>query len=133
MLLYVRPFRAVGLILDSGRFSIALGLAILAGCLFALPIVMREEALADDLPGIPLGSVFPPVAISLILLAVVFVPVAVIVMNKLEGTGAAGVVLPRDYMPMLVCQLMAYAAAMLPELALEEYRPILGKLPEADD
>ena len=116
MLLYVRPFRAVGLILDSGRFSIALGLAILAGCLFALPIVMREVALDDEIPGIPrmpLGSVFPPVAISLILLAVVFVPVAVIVMNKLEGTGAAGVVLPRDYMPVLVCHLMAYAATLL--------------------
>jgi tetratricopeptide (TPR) repeat protein len=41
------------------------------------------------------------------------------VVNKLEGTGSAGVVLPRDYMPMLVCHVMGFAAAALPAAALE--------------
>jgi tetratricopeptide (TPR) repeat protein len=93
-LLYIRPLKAMSQILDHGGLVLAL---IVAGALsFALPILT-----------------------PLILLAVVFVPVAVIAVNKLEGTGSAGVVLPRDYMPMLVCHLMGFAAAALPAAALE--------------
>jgi Tfp pilus assembly protein PilF len=98
----------------------ALTLAVAAAALFA-----QFDLRVMSGPGFGIGtdpsSVFPdsfsaimrPVLLTLALVAVVFVPVAVIVVNKLEGTGSAGVVLPRDYMPMLVCHLMAYAATML--------------------
>lgn len=94
-LLYIRPVNAMSRILDRGRLSVALVFAVAAGWLFARPALS-------------------PIFLSLVLLAAVFVPIAVIVVNKLEGTGSAGVVLPRDYMPMLVCHVMAYAAAVLP-------------------
>jgi tetratricopeptide (TPR) repeat protein len=92
-LLYIRPLKAMSEILDRGGLGIAL--AVSAAVWFFLPIVT-----------------------PLVLLALVFVPVAVVVVNKLEGTGSAGVVLPRDYMPMLVCHLMSFAAVALPAAAL---------------
>lgn len=130
-LLYVRPFKAVSVILDRGRLGWALTLAIAAGLLLAYPVILQSVETAPGIEGfspdevaqtgrvISLSSLFSPILLSLILLAAIFVPVAVIVVNKLEGTGSAGVVLPRDYMPMLVCHLMAYGAALLPAAAIE--------------
>jgi tetratricopeptide (TPR) repeat protein len=92
-LLYLRPVKAMSEILDRGGLGIALAAS--AAAWFFLPVVT-----------------------PLILLALVFVPVAVVVVNQLEGTGSAGIVLPRDYMPMLVCHLMSFAAAALPAAAL---------------
>ncbi len=121
-LLYIRPFKAVSLILDGGGLIIALVLASLAGLLFLAPAYSRHmsaSVVAQETPDpedveIPAGPGLSEAFIPLLLLAVVFVPVAVIMVNSLEGTGSAAVVLPRDYMPMLVCHLMAYAAALLP-------------------
>ena len=103
--------------------SVALALAVMAGLLFVAPAYFRSiEAQSLNLdrldpvrfPALRLSSIF----LSLALLAVVFVPIAVIVVNKLEGTGSAAVVLPRDYMPMLVCHVMAFAAVLFPAAAL---------------
>lgn len=105
-LLYIRPVKAMSQILDQGRLGGALVFAVVAGLLFA-------------------GLALSPIFFSLLLLSAVFVPVAVIVVNKLEGTGSAGVVLPRDYMPMLVCHVMAYTAVLFPLAA-------LAYLPESD-
>jgi tetratricopeptide (TPR) repeat protein len=105
-LLYIRPVKAMSEILDQGRLSVALVLAVAAGLLFV-------------------GLALSPIFLSLALLAAVFVPVAVIVVNKLEGTGSAGVVLPRDYMPMLVCHVMAYTAVLLPAAALARIAGLL--------
>lgn len=110
-LLYARPFKAVSLILDQGRLGWSLTFAVLAGALFA-------------------GFTLAPVFRALALLAAVFVPIAVIVVNKLEGTGSAGVVLPRDYMPMLVCHLMAYTAALLPAATIESI-PVVPEIAPA--
>ena len=130
-LLYAQPFRAIGLILDRGRLSIAIVLALVAGLLFAYPVILQSVDTSVGPEGFPqdevaqtghvisISSLFSPIALSLILLAAVFVPIAVIVVNKLEGTGSAGVVLPRDYMPMLVCHLAAYTAALLPAAVIE--------------
>jgi tetratricopeptide (TPR) repeat protein len=93
-LLYIRPVKAMSEILDRGGLGIALAAS--AAAWFFLPVVT-----------------------PLILLALVFVPFAVVVVNQLEGTGSAGVVLPRDYMPMLVCHLMSFAAVALPTAALK--------------
>lgn len=124
LLLYVRPFKAVSLILDRGRLGWALVLALLAAALFAeSDLSVQISALGID-PAISLPGSFSaamrPTYLILALVAVVFVPVAVIVMNQLEGTGSAAVVLPRDYMPMLVCHVMDYAATMLIAAALAQ-------------
>jgi tetratricopeptide (TPR) repeat protein len=113
-LLYVRPVKAMSEILDQGRLGVALVFAGAAGLLFA-------------------GLALSPILFSLLILSAVFVPVAVIVVNKLEGTGSAGVVLPRDYMPMLVCHVMAYTAVLFP-LALLARIPDLNQydLPETE-
>jgi TPR repeat protein len=124
-LLYVRPVKAMSEILDRGRLSIALVLAFAAGLLFVAPAYLRNiEAQSLNLDAlepvqVPSTPGLSPIFLSLALLAAVFVPIAVIVVNKLEGTGSAGVVLPRDYMPMLVCHVMAFTAAVLPAAALE--------------
>jgi Tfp pilus assembly protein PilF len=115
-LLYVRPFKAVSLILDRGRLSIALVLAAFTG---AVPGYLLYSAAMLGGADFPLSTIYGPVFYALILLAAVFVPAAVIVVNLLEGTGSAGVVLPRDYMPMLVCHLMVYAAVMIPVSLIE--------------
>ncbi len=136
-LLYVRPSKAVSVILDRGRLGWTLTLAITAGLLLAYPVILQSVETAPGLEGfspdevaqtgrvISIGALFSPIALSLVLLAAIFVPVAVIVVNKLEGTGSAGVVLPRDYMPMLVCHLLAYAATLLPAAAIEWIVPEL--------
>lgn len=124
-LLYARPFKAVSLILDRGRLGWALTLAIASGMLMLVPAYLRRvslESQALDTPypvQIPAGPHFSDLLMPLLLLAAVFVPVAVIVVNQLEGTGSAGVVLPRDYMPMLVCHLMVYAAVVIPASVIE--------------
>ena len=109
-LLYIRPVKAMSEILDQGRLSVALALAVAAGMLWA---------------GLALSSLL----LTLALLAAVFVPVAVIVVNKLEGTGSAGVALPRDYMPMLVCHVMAYVAVLFPAVAFTWISRLLGDGP----
>ncbi len=138
-LLYVRPFKAVSLILDQGRLGWALALAVAAGLLFTSPVYVRhvEPAVGLQQPADPDQDEVPPgppvsssILVPLILLGVAFVPVAVIVMNQLEGTGSAGVVLPRDYMPVLVCHLMALSAALLPAAALAWVSASIPALPE---
>jgi tetratricopeptide (TPR) repeat protein len=123
-LLYIRPLKAMSQILDQGRLSVALVLAAAAGILFVVPSYVRNfVAQSENLDALNPVDVPPTLGLSsifmhLALLAAVFVPVAVIVVNKLEGTGSAGVTLPRDYMPMLVCHVMAYVAVLLPVAAL---------------
>jgi tetratricopeptide (TPR) repeat protein len=112
-------------ILDQGRLSVALVLAFAAGLLFVMPSYLRNiEAQSLNLDrtypvDVPPTLGLSPIFLSLALLAAVFVPIAVIVVSKLEGTGSAAVALPRDYMPMLVCHVMAYAAVLLPAAAIE--------------
>jgi len=126
-LLYIRPFKAISRILDQGRLGIALVLVAAAALLFVLPIALQNsqtESLTLDAPDPALlraseRPVFSPIVVSVLLLAAVFVPIAVIAINKLEGTGSAAVVLPRDYMPMLVCHLMAFTAVLLPAAVLQ--------------
>lgn len=133
-LMYVRPFKAISLILDQGRLGWALALAVAAGLLFMVPafarhasleITAQESANPEDIDVPPSPHVSESL-VPLLLLAVIFVPAAVVVVNKLEGTGSAGVVLPRDYMPMLVCHVMAYAAVLLPAAVVE----VVPGLPE---
>ena len=131
-LLYVRPVKAMSEILDQGRLSVALALAVMAGLLFVAPAYFRNiEAQSLNLDALDPVQIPPTpglsaIFLSLALLAAVFVPIAVIVVNQIEGTGSAGVVLPRDYMPMLVCHVMAYAAVLFPAAVLA-WIPVLSE------
>jgi tetratricopeptide (TPR) repeat protein len=93
-LLYSRPLRGVGLILDRGNIGWAALLAIGATLLVHMPFS------------------------TLLLMALVFTPVAALTAAKLAGAVSAGVALERDFMPALVCCLMAWTVALLPLVAL---------------
>jgi len=92
--LYYRPARALNTILDSG----SLGLAILAA---ALAGFASEKSVG-------------PAVTGLVLVALVFVPACVAIISVWDHLGSVGVVLRRDYSPLLVCTLMCWAAANIP-------------------
>jgi hypothetical protein len=92
--LYYRPSRALSAILDSGSLGLAVVAAALAG--FA-----------------SIRSIGPTIR-ALVLLAVLFVPACIAIISIWDHLGSVGVVLRRDYSPLLVCILMCRAAADLP-------------------
>jgi Tetratricopeptide repeat len=92
--LYYRPSRALSTILDSG----SLGLAVVAAALASFAF---EKSTG-------------PAITALVLLALVFVPACVAIISVWDHLGSLGVVLSRDYSPLLVCTLMCWAAAMFP-------------------
>jgi tetratricopeptide (TPR) repeat protein len=59
---------------------------------------------------------FSPFSIlsTVLMLAVLYVPITILVMIIFEPLGTFGVILKRDYGPLLTCTLMAWAAAHLP-------------------
>ena len=89
--LYPQPFQTMSRILDEGRFLWAL---VFAAC----------------------ASLMLPASLFTVLatIAFVFVPSAIVVVNLFDSIGGAGVILSRDYMSVLVCTLMGWAAAFLP-------------------
>src|SRR5437868_15072564 len=89
--LYYRPSRAMSKILDSGSLLLAVVVAAVLGL-------------------IPFGEgISRPV-----LLAVLFVPACVAIIALWDHLGSLGVVLRRDYSPLLVCALMCWIAASIP-------------------
>jgi hypothetical protein len=95
--LYYRPFSAMSGILDEGGILWAFGWAA------AVALLMRGEL--PELVG-------PFKLIAAIALA--FVPSTILIVNWREGFGGAATILRRDYTSVLVCVLMAWAAACLP-------------------
>ncbi len=91
--LYYRPGRALSRILDSGSLWLA--------------------AIAALLASLGLEKSFRPSLTWLALLVVVFVPACVAIISAWDHLGSVGVVLRRDYSPLLVCILMCWAAANL--------------------
>lgn len=92
--LYYRPSRALSTILDSGSLVLAVVAAALASVAF-------ERS-------------FSPALTWLILLFVLFVPACIAIISVWDHLGSLGVVLRRDYSPLLVCSLMCWAAANIP-------------------
>jgi Tfp pilus assembly protein PilF len=120
-LLYVKPMQAFGLILDQGRlwFSViaAVGVSWLlhstdAGLVetvvpapppdMAVVLSLRLLSLA------PASWLFP-----LAVIAIVLVP-AVLLIRAASGYGSFGVLMESDYLGLLNCVLMSWAAAFLP-------------------
>jgi hypothetical protein len=89
--LYYQPSRALSKILDSGSLGLALLAAAIAG--FA-----SEKSFSLAVTG-------------LVLVALIFVPACVAIISVWDHLGSLGVVLRRDYSPLLVCTLMCWAAA----------------------
>ena len=87
--LYYRPSRALSTILDSG--SLALAVIVAAALGFAMGEISR-----------------------VVLIAVLFAPACVAVISVWDHLGSLGVVLRRDYSPLLVCTLMCWIAANIP-------------------
>ena len=56
----------------------------------------------------------PSVLASVLGLALLYVPFALLLINLLEGLGSFSVILHRDYVPLLTCTLMSWAAVHLP-------------------
>jgi len=92
--LYFRPSRALSTILDSGSLSLAVVAAALAG--FAAEKEVR------------------PALTGLVLLGLLFVPACIAIISVWDHLGSLGVVLRRDYSPLVVCTLMCWAAANVP-------------------
>lgn len=115
-LLYVRPATAVSRILDRGRLWFAAVAALLvsavvhgwlAGARVGGPFFVRAFA-----SWIGFSWLAPLAAIAL-----VFVP-AVIFVRAVAGYGSFSVLMRSDYLSLLMCVLMAWAAAYLPFAAL---------------
>jgi hypothetical protein len=145
-LLYVRPFRAIGRILDHGTLGWSALLALASVALVSLPWIlelrsMMQQALANvATPEVDAGATLALRTVSgemvrlpltaLFLMAAVFVPVSVTLAARLEGSGSAGIALQRDYMPALVCHLMSWSVALLPVAALHWIFPFRMIVPE---
>lgn len=117
---YYRPVRASSDALDNGSIAFAIVVAIAAFVLWTFP----GGAPAGDPASLPTGpslllshavslatprSIFP-----LIALFAGMMPVAIGVVAAWDGLGSAGIVLRREYVPMLVCTLFSWSATYLP-------------------
>ncbi|MCU1339674.1 MAG: Tetratricopeptide 2 repeat protein [Bryobacterales bacterium] len=87
--IYYRPSRALSTILDSG----SLALAVIAAAVIALAF----------------GEIS-----RVVLIVVLFVPACIAIISLWDHLGSLGVVLRRDYSPLLVCALMCWIAASIP-------------------
>ena len=88
--LYYRPSRALSTILDSGSLALAVIAAAALGA-------WRSGEIS-----------------RVVLVAVLFVPACIAIISLWDHLGSLGVVLRRDYSPLLVCTLMCWIAANLP-------------------
>jgi len=87
--IYYQPSRAFSAALDRGSLVFAAAAAVLVS--------------------LPMSA-----AIGIVPLAVLFVPAAIAIIAAWDVLGSTGVALRRDFAPLLICALMAAAAAFLP-------------------
>lgn len=134
--LYARPFSAMSRILDEGRLVLALAVALAGGFLvqFMLPsaynttpaeaIHARAHAQAGEQTQPPASDEERPRRRSLPLpigpfsalasIGFVFVPACILLINLWDRLGGAGVILRRDYLPVLLCAVTVWIAAIIP-------------------
>ena len=114
-MLYVKPAAAFGRILDRGRLWFAVLAAVAVGFVLHFGDIPLREPSSPLLRFISFapGSYLVP----LLIVAIVIVP-AIILMRSITGFGSFSVLLNNDYVPLLMCALMAWAAAYLPLMLL---------------
>ena len=117
-LIYVRPMAAFSHILDRGSLGFALLAALVGNFLMALARAMAAPPVPPGLAANPFYQ--SPDALSigntiegLIPMALLFVPACIAISAVSEGLGSVGVIIRRDFMPLVVCDLMAWGAAFL--------------------
>src|ERR1700691_5098447 len=107
-MLYMNPPAAFGRILDRGRLWFAALAAVAVGFVLHfgdIPLREPSSPIQRFISFAP-GSYLAP----LLGLAIVIVP-AIILMRSITGFGSFSVLLHNDYVPLLMCALMAWAAA----------------------
>ena len=114
-MLYVNPASAFGRILDRGRLWFAALLAVAVGFVLHFGDVPLREPSSPLMRFISFapGSYLAP----LLMLAIVIAP-AIILIRSFAGFGSFSVLIQNDYVPLLTCALMAWAAAYLPLMLL---------------
>lgn len=105
--IYVNPAAAMSAILDRGNLFFATAAALIAGA------VLNFSA-----PYLNAGFFLP-----LFLLAAAYVPGLILVASTIGRLGGTGMVLQRDYAPLLTCVAMAMAAAEVPLAVLLQLLP----------
>ncbi len=110
-MLYVNPAAAMGRILDRGSLWFASIAAVAVGFVLHFGDVPLREALSPLLRFISFapGSYLAP----LLIVAIVVVP-SIILLRAITGFGSFGILLNNDYVPLLMCAFMAWAAAYFP-------------------
>ncbi|HML16237.1 MAG TPA: hypothetical protein VK419_04395, partial [Bryobacteraceae bacterium] len=110
-LLYAKPGAAFSRILDRGRLWFAIAAALGVSILLHFPDVplrVSNSALLRFIGFAPGGWLAP-----LVIIAAVMAP-AIILIRAISGHGSFNVMIGSDYAPLLLCALMAWAAAYLP-------------------
>ncbi len=111
LLLYVKPVAAISRIIDQGRLWFAVLAALGVSLLLHAPDAPERGASTALLQFVSYspGSYFAALAIVAFLL----VP-AIILVRAVSGFGSFGVLMNSDYLSLLICILMSWAAAYLP-------------------
>jgi tetratricopeptide (TPR) repeat protein len=143
-MLYARPVAAISRILDQGRLWFAIVAAIGVSFLLHIPQTILVMELATQSPAMEQpqdGEAVAPAApvtpqqmaarwianwsalSALFALAIVFVP-AVIFIRAVSGYGSFAVLMRSDYVSLLMCVFMTWAAAYLPLTAVASVIPI---------
>jgi len=114
-MLYMNPAAAFGRILDRGRLWFAALAAVAVGFVLHFGDIPLREPLSPLLRFISFapGSYLAP----LLILAIAIVP-CIILLRAITGFGSFGILLNNDYVPLLMCAFMAWAAAYFPLMLL---------------
>ncbi len=125
-MLYVRPVRAAGGIIDRGRFWFALCAALLVLLLMPsgifLPAGVRPSLFATIILAIAPTSVIKVLGT----IALVFVPAVILIVTIYRWQESFAVMLRRDYLTLLNCVLLSMAAAFLPLAVVSRFLPFMG-------
>ncbi len=113
--LWINPAAAMGAILDRGSL------------LFASIAALAATAILNVFaPSLGAGYFMPA-----LLIAVVYVPGLLLLASLIARAGSLGMLIQRDYSPLLTCIAMAYAASEIPLAALMQFLPPIAALPLA--
>jgi tetratricopeptide (TPR) repeat protein len=116
--LYTNPVGAASQILDRGRLWFAVVAAL--GVSFLLHAYDPGPVVAPSPPGLLFGALFrfvsytPGSNFSALLDIVIVLAPAIVLFRALSGFGSFGVLMRSDYLSLLICLLMCWAAAYLP-------------------
>ncbi|MBS1857980.1 MAG: tetratricopeptide repeat protein [Acidobacteria bacterium] len=104
---WINPVAAMGAILDRGSLLFA-----------SIAAIIATAVLNFFAPGLGVGYFMPA-----LLVAAVYVPGLLLLASILARAGSPGMLIQRDYAPLLTCVAMAYAATEIPLALLLQFLP----------